>query len=94
MECSYEDCQREAEFRCVVCKKHYCAFHIYERRGYICTYDFNEPNFESESGGYGIFNAFENQFRFDTSEDQIRSIIYFILIVAIPILIAIFWDRG
>ena len=44
--CAHPDCERPAGYRCVVCKDEYCAFHIYDKGGYICTIDFNEPQFE------------------------------------------------
>ncbi len=46
--CAFPGCEDEADpqYRCLVCKAHFCAFHIYQRGGYVCKTHFNEPSFE------------------------------------------------
>lgn len=46
--CAYPGCENEADpqYRCLVCQEHFCAFHIYQRGGYVCKTHFNEPSFE------------------------------------------------
>jgi len=44
--CAYPDCKDQAEFRCEVCGRQFCATHTYEQGGYVCKDHFNEPSFK------------------------------------------------
>jgi hypothetical protein len=56
-ECAYPGCENEAELKCAVCGKAFCAFHTYERyyhtqRYYFCKlhYQPDDQPLPSDSG--------------------------------------------
>ena len=75
-QCAYEDCEHDAEFRCVVCRRYFCAYHIYQpKMSYICKYDFEEP----EHGSY------DKKIRKMRKGSLLRSAIRTILKLSLPI---------
>lgn len=49
--CHYPGCDRDSEFSCHLCKKQFCAFHIYDSKGwYICKTDYDGMGFDPFAG--------------------------------------------
>lgn len=50
--CAYPICENESEFQCIECHQYFCAFHIYDRGGYICKNDYEEIGMDVFTPGH------------------------------------------